>query len=162
MAWLFVSGELELHALINDLQQWEKRRNVLDAFDGPLHRLATVTSLKVQASVLATESKRQNASRGRRSLRRAIASAVATKSHHLGDASMSTIYVDGNKMPSGEEGLAALYEGVSDWFHPVYGHRPIVHQDPHPYFGIAIMGVERDAEQAGDKSIDKIADDLEG
>lgn len=162
MAILIVTGEAEFDALIEDMRQWSSSRNVLNAFGDPLDTLGKVLRASVQAHVLATTSKRQDARRGRRSLRKAIARATEYNKWQHGDIAGVTVKVDYDEMATGEKGLPKLYEGVGRWVHPVYGHEPIVSQGPHPYFGPGTNNAVRELEKVGEYGIDKIADDLEG
>lgn len=162
MAILIVTGEAEFDALIEDMRQWSSSRNVLNAFGDPLETLGKVLELSVKAHVMATASKRQDARRGRRSLRKAIARATEHNKWQHGEIAGVTIKVDPYAMPMGDRGLPKLYEGLADWHHPVYDHQPIVSQAPHPYFGPATNNAIRELEKVGEYGIDKIADDLEG
>lgn len=162
MTIIIVTGEDELDALIRDFKQWSKSRNVLNAFDKELRQMGRTMKASVQAHVLATPSKNQNARRGRRSLRKEISRAVTWGHWQHGEAAGVIVKVDTGKMPTGERGLPKLYEGVSLWQHPVYGHKPIVMQKPHPYFGPATDSASAYLEHVGEVGVDKIADDLEG
>lgn len=155
-------GSAELEALIRDFDQWSSSKNVLNTFDGGLTAMGKVLQANVRAHVMATPSKRQTARRGRRSLRRSIASATQVSKKRNGDASTMTVEVNPRAMPEGEGGLPTLMEGLETWHHPVFGHSPIVYQSPHPYFAPAVAGAEKEAVAVGNHGIDTIADDLEG
>jgi len=162
MAFIIVTGEAEFESLLRDLDQWSKQRNVTQAFEDPLDTVGRLLKASVQAHVLATSSKHQNARRGRRSLRKAIARATEYSKFRHGEIAGVTVKVNPYAMGMSDRGLPKLYEGVKDWAHPVYGHTPIVKQAPHPYFGPATSNVGRMLEHAGEAAVDKIADDLEG
>ncbi len=161
MAYMVILGEGDLDRLIRRLGPYSHQRNVLDASDGPLAAAANIIKSRAQLNVLASPSKRQNAKRGKPSLRRAIASSIVVKKSHTHNASTVSVFVDPSQMPTGKKGLASLYEGVSEWHHPVYGHEPIVFQAPHPYFGHATTGIQVVLDVAANRVIDKIAHQID-
>lgn len=158
-----VTGREQLEALIHDLRHWENAHNIQRESKQHLHRVAFEVEARLKAAVIATPSKQQNARRSRRSLRHAIARAVKSREMRSvvgGDAGIQ-VGPDPGSMPSGERGLPKLYEGVGEWHHPTYGHRPIVRQSPHPYFTQGTSRADNESERAGNKVIDTIADDIE-
>lgn len=159
---IIVTGDAELQALILDLAKWSSRKNVLNTFNVGLKPMGRAMAADVRSRVLATPSKRQNARRGRRSLRASIARATKSSTASSGDAVIMTVQVDPEDMPMQQGGLPALYEGLEAWIHPVFGHRPPVTQPPHPYFEPATRNAESDAVDVAEHCIDIIANDLEG
>jgi hypothetical protein len=157
-----VTGQAELQALILKFQKWSSNKAVLSTVDSGLDQLGKAMVADVRARVMATPSRGENKRRGRRSLRASIARATESRRQHLGESAVLTVQVDPEEMPLGQGSLASLYEGLSVWKHPVYGHEPLVKQTPHPYFGPATENAEKDAMIVAEAGIDKIADDLEG
>jgi|SRR5688572_16617578 len=159
---IIVTGQSELQALILDLAKWSSRKTVLRTFETGMKPMGKTMAADVRTRVLATPSKRSVSRRGRRSLRASIARATKSNTQQIGDAAILTVQVDPEDMPIEQGGLPALYEGLEAWIHPVFGHRPMVTQPPHPYFEPATRNAERDAVEIAEHCIDIIADDLEG
>ncbi len=152
---VIVLGRNDLRRLIHRIEHWDSTRNILNECDGPVMTVGRIVAAKAKANVLVTPSKKQNAKRGRPSLRRAIAHSIVIKKSHARDAVVVSIFSNPSKMPPGKKGLASLYEGVSEWHHPVYGHEPIVTQAAHPY--MRDQGAQSAMHVAGEKVLFTIA-----
>jgi hypothetical protein len=156
---IVITGQGDLRRLIFRIGHWEKQENIFDACDHPMMVAGEQIKVRAQAAVLATPSKRQNARRGKPSLRRAIADAIEVRQEHIRNknAAMVNVFANPSKMPHGKAGLASLYEGVSEWHHPVYGHEPVVYQSPHPFFGQATAGAHTALEVAANEALGTVA-----
>lgn len=149
--------ERGLDRLIDRLDTYSHEGNVLTAFEDPMMVVGYTVAARAKANVLATPSKRQNAKRGKPSLRRGISDAIQVRKEHIHSATMVNVFVNTSQMPAGRKGLGSLYEGVSEWHHPVYRHEPIVNQMPHPYMAPSEHGVYAGLEAAAEKTALKIA-----
>lgn len=153
--YVVITGQADLRRLILRIGHWERQENVLDACDDPMMVVGHLIAARTKANVLATPSKKQNAKRGKPSLRRDISKAVEVRKEHTRNAAMVNVFVNPTKMPHGKYGLGSLYQGVSAWHHPVYGHEPIVFQAPHPYFATA--GAHAGLEVAANRALFTVA-----
>ena len=154
---LIILGEDQLDRLISRMGQYTHRRNVLNACHDPMMTVGRMVAARAKVNVLATPSKGQNARRGKPSLRRGISGAIQVRKENSRDAAMVNIFVNPSKMPVGKYGLGSLYEGVSEWHHPVYGHEPVLYQAPHPYMATADQGAHAALEVAANITVNKIA-----
>jgi hypothetical protein len=72
------------------------------------------------------------------------------------------IWMQVDKMPSGQLALPLTMEGVKLWLHPVYGKPPTVVQEPHEYFYSALSGLGAASEKAVERAVERIGAIMEG
>jgi hypothetical protein len=163
---LSVTGQDDLRRLAADLRSPAIPRQVREDLRRELLALGRQGAAEVRAAVLATASKGQSGRRGRRSLRRKIASSVEVKVRTTRRPGV-TIWTNPARMPPGEAGLPAYYEGLGRWRHPTFGswsrtrngRARAVTQRGKPYFYRTLNRL--DLEAAGDRVLQSIRDRIE-
>lgn len=94
---------------------------------------------------------------GQPSLRRSLAKATTTEVRLSGRRAGVTLRVSGKKMPEGQRRLPKLWEGESEWRHPVHGNTEVwVSQPARPTFDRIVPPAAHRVR----RRIEKIATDL--
>lgn len=160
---LTVTGAGELRRLARDLRSAGDQQHINEQLKRELMRVGRKGAAAVRASVRATPSKGQSARAGRRSLRGAIANAAEAKVRNTTRPGV-IVWVNPGRMPEGERALPGLMDGQGRWHHPTFGRRSKgdwAVQRPHPYFDRAISPIEGELADAGDRVLNRIANQIE-
>lgn len=91
-------------------------------------------------------------------LRRGLARATNTQ---VKPPVLVVLQVSRSRMPQGQHGLPALMEGLNLWRHPTFDKRPVVTQQPHPFFRPATDDAERRCARAADRVAHRVVIRLE-
>lgn len=165
---LTVTGQGELRRLARDCRNPAIPREIRESLRKELLAVARGGAAEVRAAVLATPSKGQNARRGKRPLRRKIASATEAKVR-VSTRPGAIIWTNPGRMPAGEQNLPAYYEGLGRGRHPTFGiwsrtqtgtarAFPIV---SHPYFYRTLDRIGPSLVAAGDRVLSDVANRIE-
>lgn len=174
---LTVTGQEEYRRLARDLRSPALPREMREELRRELLKVGRGGARDVRAAVLATPSKGQSARRGRRSLRRKIASSVEVKVRNT-DRPGVIIWENPARMPPREGSLIAYYEGIGKWRHPTFGEwsrartrmpdgsirtgkSRAIAQRGHPTFYRTLDRIGPQLEAAGDRVLDTIANRIE-
>lgn len=158
---LTVTGAGELRRLAGDLRSAGNQQAINEQLRRELLVVGRKGAAAVRASVRATPSKGQSAQAGRPSLRGKIANATEAKVRNTARPGV-IVWVNPARMPAGERALPGLLDGRGRWRHPVFGNTDVWRgQRPHPYFDRAIRPIEGELADAGDKVLDRIANQIE-
>lgn len=160
---LRVEGAGELRGLARQLKGIEARKDIMRELRKALRAAGRPMVPAVRASVLSLPSRGESARRGRRSLRRSIASATRLDVNTGGARAGVTVRVHPRKMPDGQRALPALLEGADGpWRHPLFGNREVwMSQAAHPYFAPAVNPLIPRAERLAEDALDNVADQIE-
>lgn len=167
---LTVTGQGELRRLARDLRSPAIPKEMRDELRQELLKVAREGAAEVRTAVLATPSKGQNARRGKRSLRRKIASATEAKIRTNIRAG-AIIWTNPGRMPAGEGLLPGYYEGLGRGRHPTFGIWSRTASRPpkkrafpivsHPYFYSTLDRIGPAMQAAGDRVLDTAAKRIE-
>lgn len=162
---LTVTGQAELRRLARDLRNPAIPRQIREELRAEMLKVGRSGAAQVRSALLANPSKGQSARRGRRSLRRKLASTVEVKLR-VSTRPGVIIWQNPARMPAGEEMLVAYYEGTAPrWRHPTFkrpGRRSNwVNQRSQPTFYRTLDGIAGPLAAAGDKVLSTIANRIE-
>lgn len=163
-----VIGTEQLTRLAADLREQADGSRRVAQLSRELRRAALPLARAARAGARGLPSKGVNASRGRRSLRQALARSVSVQVKTKGKKANVSVYTSPKKMADGEKALPAYTEGTKGyhrWRHPVYKRprkdAPWVSQPATPWFTRAIEPGEHAAVLAAERVIETTARDLE-
>src|SRR4051812_17811530 len=134
---LSVEGADRLRDLSRDLRKHEDGTALRRRMVGELKKGANEVVRAERAAVLALPSKEQNARRGRRSLRRSVATATVSTVRTVAKDPRVSVRIDPSRMPEGRRTLPAYMNAeprFTRWRHPVFGTRTFVTQRATPWF----------------------------
>jgi hypothetical protein len=174
---LSVTGADDLRRLARDLRAAGNQQAINAELRRKLMDVGRDGAREVRTAVLATPSRGQSARRGRRSLRRKIASSVEVK---VRNTERPGVIIGENpaKMPPREGSLLAYYEGIGRWRHPTFGEwsrartrmpdgsvrtgkSRAIAQRGHPTFYRTLDRIGPQMEAAGDQVLNQIANKIE-
>ncbi len=161
---LTVTGQRELRRLASDLRSAGNQQVINERLRRELMEVGRKGAAEVRARVRATPSKGQSARAGRRSLRAAVARSVEVKVRNTTRPGV-IIWTNPGRMPPREQSLPAYLEGVfQPWRHPRWGDKRRgnwFNQRPHPYFYSALDSIAGDLADAGDRVLNRTANEIE-
>ncbi len=160
---LRVEGSGELRRLSRQIRGIENRKEIMKQLRRALREGGRPMVPAVRRKVLALPSKGEPARKGRKGLRRAVASATRLDVNTGGKRAGVQVRVHPRRMPDGTRALPALLEGEDGpWRHPLFGDRESwFNQAAHPYFAPAVNPLIPRAERLAEEALDKVADEIE-
>ncbi len=161
---LTATGAGGLRRLASDLRSAGNQQAINEQLRRELMVLGHKGAAAVRASVRATPSRGQSGRAGRASLRGKVARATEAKVRNSKRPGV-VVWVNPSRMPARESRLPEYLDGgLAPWRHPTFGRRSKgdwAVQQPHPYFDRAVNPIAAQLADAGDKVLDKIADQIE-
>ncbi|WP_242890279.1 hypothetical protein [Actinomadura litoris] len=161
---LSVEGADQLRAVSRDLRKHGQGTAVRRRMVGELKKGANDLVRAERAAVLALPSKGQNARRGRRSLRRSVATATVSTVRTVAKDPRVSVRIDPSRMPEGQANLPAYMNAerrFERWRHPVFGTRKYVTQRATPWFYATARPLEESLQRRMVDVISGVAQEIE-
>ncbi|WP_018658457.1 hypothetical protein [Actinomadura flavalba] len=161
---LAVHGAEQLRRLARDLRKIEGGKEIRQQMVREMKDAARQLAAAEKTAVLALPSRGENARRGRRSLRRAMATATVAQVRSSGDRAGVNVRINPKRMPPGQHNLPAYLNdepGFGRLRHPVFGTDTWVQQAPTPWFYATAAPYERVTQQRLLAILDGVAAQIE-
>jgi hypothetical protein len=160
---LSVEGDEELRRVAATLRRLSDGQGLNRQLRAELEDVGRQGAASVRQSIRRIPSKGQSGRAGRRSLRSKMAAATEYKVRTTRRPGV-IVWVNPRRMPPGERNLPGYMEGARPfhrWRKPTFGHSPWMQQRPHPYFDRGIRPVQPMLQRAGERVVDRIAEQIE-
>lgn len=164
VGFLRVEGADQLRELSRDLRRHGDGKEIRRRMVAELKKSANELVRAEKAAVLALPSKGQNARRGRRSLRRSVATATVSTVRTTAKDPRVSVRVNPSRMPAGQANLPAYMNAeprFTRWRHPVFGTSKYVTQLATPWFYATARPMEERLQRRMVDVISGVAQEIE-